>query len=319
VIGAITRRLSPAGPRARLAVFIFHRVLERPDPMLPGEPDGEAFDRILSWIGGQFTVLHPREACERLTARALPAAAAMITFDDGYRDNHDVALPVLRRHRMSAAFFLATGFLGHGAMFNDRVREALRGYAGESLDASWLGAGVLRTATPEERRDAVERLLPRVKYLPLGERDDAVARLEEATLARERPDLMMDADQVRALAAAGMEIGGHSRRHPILRLLDRAGAAREIRDGFDDIRAITGEEPALFAYPNGRPGTDFDARQAAAVRDAGFRWAFSTQYGVAGPGTDPLAIPRLLPWDRNGWRFRARMMTAVLAARLRSE
>lgn len=308
-----TSVVSPAGAGARLSTFIFHRVLAQPDPLLPEEPHAASFDELLGWIGSQFHVLPPLQACERLAAGSLPQRAAAITFDDGYRDNHDVALPLLRRHGMQAAFFVATGFLNGGIMFNDRVIEAVRGASGPSLDAGWLGLGVLGLDGVERRRDAVGRLLTAVKHLPPAQRNDAVARIEDACGGRARSDLMMDDAQVRALHAAGMEIGGHTRTHPILRVLDDAAARAEIQAGADDLRAITGRAPEVFAYPNGRPGEDFDERHCPMVKAAGFRYAFTTQAGVATRGTDPLRLPRFTPWDRSALRFQARMLRNLLA------
>ena len=179
---AATRLLSPSGARARLTALIFHRVLPVKDPLLPEIPDAEEFDRTLRWIGEQFTVLPALEACECLQAGALPANAAVITFDDGYRDNHDVALPVLQRHRMSAAFFVATGYLDGGTMFNDRVIEAVRQARCDAIDADWLGLGRLALGSTAERRVAIDRLLPAVKHRAPRERSDAVARVEGSAL-----------------------------------------------------------------------------------------------------------------------------------------
>ena len=303
-----TAMASPGGGGGRLSTFIFHRVLAEPDPLLAEEPDARRFDELLRWIGGQFRVLPPLEACERLRSGSLPPRAAAITFDDGYRDNHDVALPLLRRHGMQAAFFVATGFLNGGAMFNDRVIEAVRGAGEHVADLGWLGLGELRLGSVENARAAIARLLPAVKRLPLAERDRAVARLEEQLGASGSTDLMMSDAQVKALHAAGMAIGGHTRTHPILKVLDDRAAREEIVGGAEDLRAITGEAPALFAYPNGRPGEDFDERHAPMVKEAGFRFAFTTRPGVAVPDTDPYQLPRFTPWDRSAMRFQARML-----------
>ena len=81
------RWLAPGGTHARLSVFIFHRVLPKPDLLLPDEPDAVHFDRIVGFIARQFNVLSMTEAVQRLTQHNLPPAAACITFDDGYADN----------------------------------------------------------------------------------------------------------------------------------------------------------------------------------------------------------------------------------------
>src|SRR5690606_28604223 len=260
ILRTLTALASPAGARSRLSAFYFHRTLERPDPLLPGEPDARMFDSILQWIGSQFRVLDPLEACERLYDGSLPSRAAIISFDDGYRDNYTVALPLLLRRRMPAVFFVATGFLGDGAMFNDRVIEAVRRCPDSSLRAPAAGGdgeAVYPIGSDAERRTAIHRILAAIKHLHPEEREERVRRLEREAGVVPRSDLMMDASQVAALHHAGMHVGGHTRSHPILRALPDAQAEAEIRGGADDLAAIVGQRPALFAYPNGRHGKDF--------------------------------------------------------------
>jgi peptidoglycan/xylan/chitin deacetylase (PgdA/CDA1 family) len=85
--------LSPGGPRARLSVLIFHRVLPRPDPLFPGEPDAARFDWQLRLLKRWFDILPLPDAVHALREGRLPARALAITFDDGYADNCTVALP----------------------------------------------------------------------------------------------------------------------------------------------------------------------------------------------------------------------------------
>ncbi len=313
-----TSILSPGGERGRLSAFIFHRVLAQPDPLLPDEPDAKRFDLILGRIGAQFRVLPAREACERLFARSLPPRAAIITFDDGYRDNHDVALPILLGHRMSAAFFIATGYLHGGAMFNDRVRESLRACNEATLDASAIGLGNLDVSDIAAKLSAVESIITTIKHMRPHERISAVERIERACrFSHDAGDrarrLMMTESEVCALAAQGMEIGGHTRTHPILRSLEPVQAREEISGGHADLRAIVGRAPDLFAYPNGRLGDDFDATHCALVRAAGFRYAFTTHRGAANASSDPLLLPRYTPWQPDALRFKSEALRVLLA------
>lgn len=318
----LTRLISPAGSRGRLSVFVFHRVLDAPDPLLPELPDRALFARQLGWIAEQFEVLAPLEACERLAAGRLPARAAMLTFDDGYRDNLEVALPELQRRGWRAAFFIATGYLGTGVMFNDRVIEAVRRTRASTLALSALGpdlaapvpAPTLPLDDIAQRRAAIDAVLALVKPLPTARRLEAVVRLEDALAAGAGASPMMDVGQLAALRGAGMTLGGHTRSHPILASLPAAQARAEIEAGRDDLRTLTGEPPLLFAYPNGRRGRDWGDEHARMVREAGFAFAFATDPGCAGAGTDPLALPRFTPWDRSRRRFQGRALGNLLRA-----
>lgn len=118
--------LSPSGARARLSVLIFHRVLPQPDPLFPDEIDAARFDAILGWLRSWFNVLPLDEAAQRLKDGSLPARAAALSFDDGYADNHDIALPLLQKHGLPCSFFIATGFLDGGRMWNDTLIESIR-------------------------------------------------------------------------------------------------------------------------------------------------------------------------------------------------
>ena len=70
--------LSPPGERGALSILIFHRVLARPDPIFPDEPDVQRFDALLSWIGGAFNVMPLDLAVAALAEGRLPARAAAI-------------------------------------------------------------------------------------------------------------------------------------------------------------------------------------------------------------------------------------------------
>jgi peptidoglycan/xylan/chitin deacetylase (PgdA/CDA1 family) len=296
--------LSPQGGRARLSILIYHRILAERDPLRPTEPTVAEFDAEMGLLKQAFNVLPLGEAVARLKAGTLPARAACVTFDDGYADNALLALPVLRKHGLRACFFIATAYLNGGRLFNDTVIEAVSRAKPGRADLSALGLGEHDLSTPEAKADAVKDLLPRVKYLPLGQREAVVAELAERITDQPLPDdLMMTTSLLLSLHEAGMEIGAHTHRHPIIAKLGEAEVRAEIATSAEFLERTLGGPVKLFAYPNGKPGVDYLPEQAEIVRSMGFECAVATHWGAATAATSPFELPRFTPWARGDARF----------------
>ena len=308
--------LAGSGPGARLTVLMFHRVNPLPDELFPSEVHRQSFDTICGWVRAWFQVLPLSEAVMRLQNQSLPSRAMAITFDDGYADNHDVALPVLQRHGLNATFFVSTGFLDGGRMWNDTVIEAVRHAQVQHIDLRADALPALRAVfdlgTVTARRAAVQRLIAAVKYEEPQARLAHVQRIAHAARAHLPDGLMMTSQQVQALHRAGMQLGAHTHNHPILSNLDDAAAMEEIGRSRRVLEGLLDASVEHFAYPNGKPGVDYTERDAALVRRLGFRTAFSTAPGVATVHSDPFQLPRYTPWRRHRLGF-----AGQLAANLR--
>lgn len=276
---------------SRLSILIYHRVLPQPDPLLPSLPDVRQFDRQMSLLKRCFTVLPLSVAVHCLRQQRLPPRAAAITFDDGYADNTQYALPILQRHGLNAAFFIATAYLNGGQMWNDDVIAHARqtGLSPAGLD----------------------ELLLQLKYLPFEQR----LRAARALAPRHDGKLMLTTAQLQTLAAAGMEIGAHTHRHPILSSVPDAEALADIAQGKAELEAITQRPVTLFAYPNGKPGADYLQRHVDMLSGCGFEAAFSTVAGTAYEGSDMLQLPRFTPWERDRPRFLLRLLAQRWHAR----
>ncbi len=307
---------SPAGRRARLSILIFHRVLAEPDPLFPEEPDANRFDAMLHWVRALFNVLSLEDATQRLTAGTLPARAAAITFDDGYADNFAVAMPILRRHGLTATFFISTGYLDGGRMWNDTIIDALRRCTSSVLDLNDLALGRLDLATLQTRRAAIDALLRALKYRPLGERIAVSERIARTASVVPRADLMMTMSQVRGLREGGMEIGAHTVSHPILAKLSLTDARNEVTESRQQLESGLQQPVRMFAYPNGKPGTDYRREHADLARELGFLGAVSTGWGAASGTTDAMQLPRFTPWDRTRGRFGLRLLRNLWRAPL---
>ena len=307
--------MSPEGSSARLSILIFHRVVAQVDPLFPDEVHAARFDALCGWLARDFNVLPLSPAVRRLREGSLPRRALSITFDDGYADNHDIALPILQRHGLHATFFVATGFLNGGRMWNDTVVEAVRSSPLSSLDLGSLGLqGVTRLsiASLAEKQSAIRQLLSAVKYLDPAHRLAVVNELARVSIAELPDDLMMTSAQVVGLHAAGMTIGGHTVNHPILAVLSDADARREIAVGRDTLQDTIQAPVTAFAYPNGRPSEDYSPRTVELVRELGFELAVATSWGAARVNADHYQLPRFTPWDRSRGRFNLRIAANLL-------
>lgn len=299
---------APGGTRARLTIFLYHRVLAKPDPLLPTEPDAAAFDTHMRVVADLFHVLPFGEAVDRLKRGTLPARAACVTFDDGYRDNFEIACPILRRHALSGTFFVATDFLDGGRMFNDTVIEAARRIPTGKVDLSWIGLGEVQISDIASRIALMSAFIDAIKYLPTDERAAASERLGALADSPLSRDLMMRSEQVVNLQKMGMDVGGHTLGHPILAQISADEARRQIVANRERLTDLLGTAPRHFAYPNGRPGQDYCSEHVAMVRDAGYTAAVSTARGVATPKDDCFQLPRFSPWHREENRLRASML-----------
>lgn len=303
----VTRLLAS---QQRLLVLGYHRVLDAPDPMYPGDPDETRFRAQMQVLARDFTVLPLIEALERLSSATLPPRAVSVTFDDGYADNYTRAWPVLRQLGLPATVFVASGFLDGGVMFNDCVLAACRHVSAGDWDTGIPELGVVTVPQAEDRSAFAHGLIRRLKYLDHAKREQYALRLLDSAGVQRPRHLMMTREQVATLHAAGLTIGAHTRNHPILRLLDADRVAQEITRGKTDIEAIIGAPVTLFAYPNGCPVRDYGAREVIILRQLGFRWAVTTANGYADRHHDRLQIPRVDAWGQTPMHFAMSLASA---------
>jgi peptidoglycan/xylan/chitin deacetylase (PgdA/CDA1 family) len=289
--------------RGRLSVLIFHRVVREADPLLPSEPSAAEFDALIAHVKARFTILPLREAVHRLQGESLPDRALAITFDDGYADNVEIAAPILQRHGVSATVFVASGYLDGACMFNDVVIHAFRHAVGGELDLSDLGFGRHALASADMRTAGIDKVLEQIKYRSIEERNaKAAAILRIARVAPPAP-MMMSRSAVQRLRSFGIEVGAHTVHHPILTAIPAHEARWEISESKRALEELVDGPVSLFAYPNGKPGRDYDREHVEMVREAGFVAAVSGAWGAASRASDVFQLPRFTPWTRRPLKF----------------
>ena len=258
-----------------------------------------AFAAQLDHLRRHYRVVRAAELLDAVRSRShgdpFPVA---ITFDDDSPTHRRWALPALRRLGLTATFFLNGASLdAPRTWWWDRLQAGLdRGLRWNQLlppavlrDASASGAPTVATVseavqrvTPLERKALYDRLGPLVGPDP----HDAGTR----------------AADVRAIVAAGCDVGFHTLDHEPLALVDDRTLHSQLRDGRNKLAAACGTSLVAIAYPHGK----VDARVAAAARAAGFELGFTVEPVATRPSADPLLIGRLdATWPQVHERFDA--------------
>lgn len=308
LVGALARAITMSFRHSRLVVLIYHSVLDKRDGFRPGDATAKEFDAHMQMLAQNFNCLTFGEAIAEFAEREAPSNSVVVTFDDGYRDNHDRAMPILRSHGLPATFFVASGYLEGSMMWNDVLIESLRSAIGQVLDLSDYDVGSRKLASESDAVELSKLLIKKVKKWQQGDRADFVSALAERVAFKPAGRLMMDEAEVRSLHKAGMEIGAHTVTHPILSTLSREASRQEISTSKAALEGIIGHPVSSFAYPNGQPTKDFLERDVEIVKEVGFSAAATTTWGCVSTTFDRFLIPRQSIWGCSAAKLPLQML-----------
>ena len=307
--------------RGRGVILTFHHV--HPDPPGPYAPNRlltitPAFlDAVILRLKADgFDIVALDELPARLAESGRPFA--VLTFDDGYRDNLEHAAPVLARHAVPWTLFVTSDFAdGRGRLWWIELERAIARLDRVRLDAgSAEGAGLdLPAADATQKSAAFAAVYRRLRAGPEERLLDSIADLCEQAgfeaggvageLCLPWPDLC------RLAADPAVTIGAHTVSHPMLAKHVPETAAFEIAQGRDRIAARLGVPVRHLSYPVG-DRSSASAREFDLARDLGFATAVTTRPGhlFAGHERHLHALPRV---SVNGLHQNETAMRALLS------
>jgi peptidoglycan/xylan/chitin deacetylase (PgdA/CDA1 family) len=290
-----------------LTVLTYHRVGRRDGPTVLDEGvmdvTPEQLGRHLKFIKRWFDPIGIDQLRAFVRGRGrLPRNPLMVTFDDGYRDNHDVALPILVKHGVRAVFFLATDYVQRRRLYWwDRVSLLVGRCRRSRIVMAYPEPMSISLEGPDAGPAAVKRVQRIVKDRPgldLARFLDELERAADVTLGSDEERRLVEATvmtwtQAAALRRAGMDVQSHTHTHRVLQTLDGRELERELKVSRAALEGALGEPVVGISYPVGRPLRDSpQIRQA--VRDAGYELGFSNATGVNRTrALDPLDVKRV--------------------------
>jgi peptidoglycan/xylan/chitin deacetylase (PgdA/CDA1 family) len=294
-------------------VLVYHRLGEQggdPTRELVPALSSSLFEAQLMRLRSRYRVVPPSALLDEVRRRRFGARIPVaVTFDDDLASHVEVALPVLRRLGIPAAFFLCGASLErpHSFWWEDLQRTVDR-RAGAIADVAVPGGTNLADALA--RRPGSLRAAGRaIEQAPPNERARIAAELR--AIADAEGGTALDAGGVSALADAGFEIGFHTLGHEPLPTVGDAELARALDDGRAQLERVAGQPLKMLAYPHGRA----DAREALAVQAAGYACAFTGRPEAVRADDDPFLLGRIEPSFESVEVFEAQLGRALRAAR----
>lgn len=285
-------------------ILTFHRVRPAlPDAFQPNrslEVTPAFLDEVITRLmDADVDIVTLDEACRRIASKTPERRFVSLTFDDGYRDNRDHALPVLKRHGVPATLYVPSSFAdGDGQLWWIELERAIAGSNSIALPMNGE-TGRFDAATDAEKAATFStiywwlRSLPDEGDLRRACRELAVAAgVDVGGICRE---ICMDWDELAGFAADPLiTIGAHTHRHPMLAKASEAVAREEMAFGAGRIESQLGIVPRHFSYPVGDP-TSAGPREFAIAEELGFASAVTTRAGVLFPehAEHMNALPRI--------------------------
>ncbi len=296
------RRYAPVP--SPVSILCYHHVADE-DPAYAYDPgvadaDPKQFRRQMEMLARQCTPIGIDELIRALEGAPLPKNPVMVTFDDGYRSCHDVALPILRAVGMRATFFVPTGYINDRKLYWwERIAIVLSQGRRNTATIQFPRPFEIDRTSPTAHRTLAD-IIKNTKNLDIKRFLDQLAAAfgvpwSDAIEATHADNLIMSWDHVRALSRAGMDVESHTRWHRVLQTLDDGMLRDELAGSKADLEAQLGRPVRALAYPVGRRIAHV-RRIREAVIAAGYTVGVTNASGATRIWPAPLA--GMMPTDR---------------------
>ncbi|MCH2181118.1 MAG: polysaccharide deacetylase family protein [Mariniblastus sp.] len=226
----------------------------------------------------------------------------LVTFDDGYKNNQTVALPILEQYQIPGLIFIPTDAITTRSTFwwarLSNLFRSITPSAWKNLAQQQLPQPVLEIIATEsldswESRKRARRELAR--WIDRQEDvEEVMNRLGSAVTPQQLhatpPQMqLLEWKDIQRMQGNLFCFGSHTHTHPRLTALDDNALQEELARGCQELDERLKGPPLSLAYPAG----DFDQRTVEFARATGFELAFTTQPGIIDRHSNPLELPRI--------------------------
>ncbi len=295
----------------KVPVYLFHRVSDESDSLWP--PIVPAlFDKIIQTLSKKYNIISIEELFLNSPAKSSKPYAC-ICFDDGYKDNLEIAAPILQHYKCPATFYVVTSCIDSGfptwtyILDYNFSKTSIKKISLQGLVPSELEYGVFSSQSDKE--DYARKLKPFLKTIGDRSRIQVMESLEKQMVDTVVPQSMMNWKEVNQLKSAGFIIGSHSVSHPLLaKLQEEEEIKNELFHSAQRIEQQTGIFPITISYPIG----SYDQRVMKLAKDCGYKLGLAVEQRFAETKKGSLfSIPRVELYQESWLKTQLRMSGVI--------
>lgn len=277
--------------RHGVVIVNFHRFYDNNKPFILKGPSVhthvDIFDKMLNLLSRRYQIISMSKLIEHLNSlEPFEKDSAVITIDDGYRDNYSLALPILKKYGIPATLYIATGFIGTNNMMPmDCVDYALRTTKKKTLKWKRITDYALHLGESSGLNEINVQIGNYIKSLPEEELTPTLSELYQILDVKPYTEdrIMLNWDEIKELIDNDVNIGSHGVSHISMTKLSIQNAINELQESKNIIFKKTGIVPEHFAFPNGAT-EDFSDDLRMHARNIGYSSVASVNRGINIPG-----------------------------------
>jgi peptidoglycan/xylan/chitin deacetylase (PgdA/CDA1 family) len=289
-------------PGASAAILMYHSVM--PDPAAQGDSLGgivhseEQFRAQMDLLRRDYHPISLDDVVKKLkTGEPSPKHSVVVTFDDGYADNFEVAMPILNQLGIPATFYVTVDCVEQRRLpWPSRLRYAFR----RTEFSVWIDRR--GNSWPLQNFDSRERAYlascDECCQLSGQPQEEYVRRVEKqfgTAVSADSGSLMMNYEQIRSLHRNGHIVGSHTMTHPNMAYIGEHDAKTELAESKQRLEQALQAPVGHFSYPCPAMTPHWSEQTVAQSRLVGYDSAVTTNGGVTRCGDNPLALKRIRP------------------------
>lgn len=297
--------------QSNIFIIMYHKIDYDASPLFGASVNPDVFERHISQLSKNYEIIDLNDINKSWSSRSsrkINKDFVILTFDDGYRNNYIHAFPVLKKYRVPATIFLATGFIGTDRLlWHDEIAWILYNAASVPEIAALAKHNIYQDITDDlllfyncdksEQVKILFSIVAKLKCLSIEERIRMIKGLAKVCKVNIWPGkssrAMLSWDEVVEMSDNGISFGSHTVSHPVMSSVSASNARSEIVTSKKIIEGYIQKSVTTFAYPYGKRD-DFTNETVKILSDEGFECACSTVWGTEQyPIKEPLALKRM--------------------------
>jgi peptidoglycan/xylan/chitin deacetylase (PgdA/CDA1 family) len=288
--------------KPQLTIIMYHRVDTSKENWSVDAIDTSIFEKQIKYLKKTHKIYSLENfAQDLLEKKNLPKRVAVITFDDGYKDNYTNAFPILKKYKIPATIFLTTGHIETDKLFWwDKLGYILLNLKQKKINLNDFG--VIKPSLLKKRRDAFNEIMAKIGATPEEKKQELIKELEnifnQDLLKEIGKNKTLTWDEVKEMSENNIDFGAHTVNHPILTKISLKQAEFEISQSKKDIEKRLNKPIKTFSYPNGL-ASDYNTEIIDILKKYGFTYAVTRTPNTINSKTSLFELGRVSP----GWNY----------------